>query len=204
MADIKNFARNNTGDFADTALRAAATGFSGGLGAGLRRVTAAATDAAVDRGAQGFAERLKNRKRGQPESATKGAEKEKEGGSKKKMVGTVFWLVFSLTTLKDISDVVADFSVILTFLTPATGIITSFVVAVYFYVNEVEVSTNKIIAYIISVALEFIPFLNAIPTTTIVLLLTKWMENNKEKVAKLSGGISKVVNKFKTPRRVAT
>lgn len=205
---IKNFARNNPSSFGDTALRSGVTAFSGGLGAGLRRISAAATDQAVDSSAKRFAERLKNRKRGNAgnspsggEAKAKGKGEEGKGNDKKKMAGMAFYLVLSLTIFKDVSDLVADASVILSIITPITGLIVSFVVAVYFYLNKVEISTNKIVAYALSIVLEFIPFLNIIPTSTIVLILTKWMENNKEKVEKISGKVSGAINKFKNRRR---
>ena len=167
----------------DSLLRSGVAGLSGGLGAGLRRATDAATGRAVNASAKRLADRVGRRGNGGEGDSGAGT-----GENKKMLGGLSFYTVLLIAILKDVSDIFADLSVILSALTPITSIIVSFVVAFYLYTSKVEMSSNKMVMYIVSLVIEFVPILNAIPTTTVVLYLTKYLENKRRRAT--GGGSS--------------
>lgn len=160
---MANEYREKTGDIL---LRSGITAATGGAGAVLRRAADAATEESVDRAAKSLAGRIRQRT-GAP------------AADAKKMTGYAFYVILGLVIFKDLSDIFADITIFLSAITPITSIAISFVLACYFYFNDIELSVNKVAAYIISLIVEFVPILNAIPTTTFILLLTKYLENRK-------------------------
>jgi len=97
----------------------------------------------------------------------------------KKLSGVMFWTIFSLSVIKELSDIFLNFTIILSIFTLITGLIITFIIGFYLFSQGVSPGTKKIVLWIVSMMIEAIPFLNLIPTYPISLLIMKVMENNE-------------------------
>ncbi|NOY35545.1 MAG: hypothetical protein GXP44_01330 [bacterium] len=97
----------------------------------------------------------------------------------KKLSGAGFWMIFSLSLANEILDVFLNFTLFLSLLTLITGLAITFIIAFYLYGQGVKPSSRKLALWIVSVAIESIPFLNILPTYPVSLLVMKKMENSE-------------------------
>lgn len=97
----------------------------------------------------------------------------------KKMTGFWFYIVFTLIC---IDEFILDTGLNLTgFLAALTPIISQFITLItgfYLYTQKISITSEKLSMWIISVIIEFIPFINLFPTYALSILITKKIENN--------------------------
>jgi len=171
-----------------TAARIAVSGAAGGLGRAADRAVQQATAETRNRLAKRAAEKYRKRRE------KKG--KQVPQNDDKKLTGVGFYIMITLTAIKDISDVLLDISVILSFFVVLTGLIVSFAVVFYLFYNNVKPTTRKVVTWAISVGIEMVPFLSILPGATINLILIRIFENSdllrkvteNKMVASVSGG----------------
>ncbi len=118
--------------------------------------------------------------------------KNKEEPRKKKMVGPMFWLIIMIAIFKDVSDVLANLTVVIAIFTFITSMFISFFITVYLYFEGVKFDTRKIAVLVINFIIGSIPLISFIPTYTASIFLIKWMENSKT-VSKVTGQIAKKI-----------
>ena len=107
-----------------------------------------------------------------------GGKKAKAEGERK-LVGPGFWFIFTFAVVKEIFDIFLTFTFFLSLFTLVNGLIITFVIWVYLASEGVSGSTKNIAVWIVSLIIEFIPFLNILPTFPISLLIMRTMENNE-------------------------
>lgn len=115
----------------------------------------------------------------------------------KKMVGPGFWLMLFIVLIKDLIDLVADFSVILSVIAPVTGFIVTLILWFYYYYNGVKASTRTVATFAITSLIGSIPFINILPESVLNLILIRTFENNQKlkkivKIASVNGAASTV------------
>jgi heme/copper-type cytochrome/quinol oxidase subunit 4 len=104
---------------------------------------------------------------------------------KKKMTGFGFYIVLLLTIIEDVFDLIANITVVLSFLVVIVNFIITAVVFIYMYKEGVKPESKKIALWGISFMIESFPFTSLFPSYSISLILTKLIENNKDKTKKL-------------------
>jgi len=104
----------------------------------------------------------------------------------KKMTGPGFYMVVSMAFIKDIFDIIADLTLLLSVLTFLTGALISYIVWFYLFYNGVKLDSRKLATFLVSAIIEMIPLVNIIPTFTITLFIIRELENNKS-LKKLAG-----------------
>jgi hypothetical protein len=123
--------------------------------------------------------------------ANKAAEKylAKRGNNKKpqdkKLNGWGFWAIFALAFVKELLDILANFTVVLAILSVIGSLLITFIVWFYLAVNGVSLDKSKFAVYIISIIVEIIPGLNMFPTFPLTLLIVRIMENGGIDLGKL-------------------
>ena len=92
-----------------------------------------------------------------------------------------------IVIIKDLIDVVADFSVVFSVIAPITGFIVTLILWFYYYLSGVKASTKTVSTFVITSIIGLIPFINLLPETALNLILTRTFENNQklQRVAKL-------------------
>jgi len=102
----------------------------------------------------------------------------------KKLTGVGFYMVVMLAIIKDISDIFLNLSIVFSFFVIFSGLIISFIVFFYLFLNNVDFITKygskKLVILITSFIIEIVPFLSIIPVFTFTLFLIKAIENNEQ------------------------
>lgn len=104
----------------------------------------------------------------------------------KKMVGPGFYMIFTLTLAKDISDIILDFTVFLSIISIFTTATIIFTLFIYYIYSGVSFGTRKIAMHIAFFTIEslsampMIGFIAAlVPGTTLSLVMTRILTNNE-------------------------
>lgn len=98
--------------------------------------------------------------------------------SQKNLTGPGFWMMVMAATLKDLLDLLLNFTVILSLLVIFFGLIISFTIALYFFMSGVSFTTLKLAVFVASSIIEMMPFVSFLPMTTITLLAVRKMEHS--------------------------
>lgn len=96
----------------------------------------------------------------------------------KKLSGTGFWMIFSLSLLNTFMDVFFNFTLILSAITLVTSLVVTFIIGFYLYNQGIKPSSRKLALWVTSIIIESVPFLNMLPAYPVSLLLMKKMENS--------------------------
>lgn len=102
---------------------------------------------------------------------------QKKVQKEQKMTGISFYLVLLIGTASEILTAIFTLSVFTIWLSYIISTITALIVGGYFYANNVKPDSRKITTWLISGAIELIPFLNVLPTFPFVLWITRYLEN---------------------------
>ena len=105
----------------------------------------------------------------------------------KKMTGPFFYIMLLLVAFKDLLDVFLTLSIVLSFFIFAINGLIILVILLYYFVNDVKLSSRKLAVFVISMTIETIPILGLLPMTSISLIVIRKLENSK--------GLSKLINK---------
>lgn len=158
-----------------------------GITSGTSRIVDRATAQAVSGATEKAVAKHKRQKR-------RGAIEAQE--YEKKLTGAGFGIIVGLAIVKDILDILFNFTVVLALLASFAGIVISFVVIFYLIYNDVKWTTRKMVAIIITFVIEFIPIVNAlIPAATINLFIIRKFENSdrfKEFIEKKTTLLAKI------------
>lgn len=157
----------------------------------LQRVRRIETQAAISgaRVARIAQQRLKKRRVREVEKQGKPQQPQK------KLTGPLFIAMLSLTLLKDILDIVFTFSVILIFFSVIFGLMVTFILLMYYMMNDVKLTSRKLVAFVISMAFEIAPFASIFPMASIGLILVRILENSERlrKMASKKTGFNALV-----------
>jgi hypothetical protein len=112
--------------------------------------------------------------------------KENEAEKPKKMTGILFYLVLMIVMFDDFTDLISDASVVLSWLSIFSTLFVTWVLAMYFFWEKVDISSQKvgkragqkIALWVAGFIAEAIPFISSLPSGTIVLCVTRFLENN--------------------------
>jgi hypothetical protein len=96
-----------------------------------------------------------------------------------KLSGAGFVMMMMLALFKDFFDVIANFSIILAFLSTITGIIVSFVIFFYLFYNNVSFTSKKLGVLFTMLLIETVPFLSLLPMTAAGLFIVRLLEHRK-------------------------
>jgi hypothetical protein len=97
----------------------------------------------------------------------------------KKMVGFWFYIVLLLVGFDDLLlDTGFNLTGFLAVLAPIVSNFITLITGFYLYTQKISPTSNKLSLWILSIIIEFIPFINLFPTYLVSLLITKKLENN--------------------------
>lgn len=99
---------------------------------------------------------------------------------KKKLTGVMFYVILSVTIIKDLFDVVFALTVILSFLGVLFGLLVTFVVLIYYFFNQVNLTSRKLVVFFVATVIEILPFVGILPMASVSLILVRHFENNKK------------------------
>lgn len=100
---------------------------------------------------------------------------------KKKLSGPIFWLMIFFALIKDVSDIILTISFLLSILIIPLGIVVSFTLMLYYFFNGVKPTMGKAATVVITAIIEFLPFVSLLPTTTLSLLIIRYLTNKEAK-----------------------
>ena len=134
-------------------------------------------------------QRLKKRKGREAEKQRKPQQ------SQKKLTGPLFIAMLFLTLLKDMLDIVFTFSVILIIFSVIFGLMITFTLLIYYMMNDVKLTSRKLVVFVVSMVLEILPFTGILPMASVSLVLVRVLENNERfrKMASKKAGFNAFV-----------
>jgi len=132
-----------------------------------------------ERAARYAQQRLKKRK--EREVAKQGEQQK----PKKKLTGMLFYMMLSLTVFKDLFDYLLTFSVVLSFFIVLINFIIMFVVLIYYFINDIKLTSRKLVIVVVGFAVEMIPIMGLLPMTSISLIMVRKFENS-ERLSKIA------------------
>ncbi len=124
-----------------------------------------------------YAEKLSRKKRIATKRKSQYSSKKQK--IEKRLVGPVFWTVASFAIFKDVLDIFFTLTIFLILLTGIFTILISLTILFYLIFNRVPFTLRKIVSLTLMAILEFVPFANLIPATTIGLFVVRYLDNKE-------------------------
>ncbi|MEX0672787.1 MAG: hypothetical protein WDZ82_03355 [Candidatus Paceibacterota bacterium] len=121
---------------------------------------------------------------------------------KKKLTGWPFYVVLFLAIIKDIVDIIVTIFVISSIASTAAAALLTIVIVPYYLYSGVLPKTKKVVMWVITAVIAYVPFLAVLPTATINVVLTRIMTNN-ELFQAVASKVSVKGNIRRTARRKA-
>lgn len=97
----------------------------------------------------------------------------------KKLNGAGFMMILMLALFKDFSDVFLNIGLITSIITGFTGLCISGIIWFYLFYSGVSFSNKKLATFVIMTTISFIPIVNALPETTLGLLVIRKIEHSE-------------------------
>ncbi|MBI2045994.1 MAG: hypothetical protein HYT28_01050 [Parcubacteria group bacterium] len=124
---------------------------------------------------------LRARARARQKAVSDESDEEKKAqaaGQSQKLTGAGFTIMILLALVKDFFDIIASASVVLAFLSTIAGVSVAFIIFLYLFFNNVSFTARKLTVLLAMFLIESVPFLALLPTTTISLLIVRYLEHN--------------------------
>lgn len=138
---------------------------AGSVGGAAQRLAEEAVGEGIERAAQATGRRL--------------AAKRAQDPLKKPLVGPAFWGIASAALVKDLLDILVNFTVLLSIVVIFTGLAITFIIVMYLHASGVEADAAKLVTAVLAIAIEMIPFLSILPATLAGLFFVRWQEHKK-------------------------
>lgn len=104
---------------------------------------------------------------------------------KKKMTGAFFYMMLSLTILKDFFDFLLTFTIILSFFIILINFVIMFVLLIYYFINDIKLTSRKLVTVIVGFTVEMIPIIGLLPMASLSLIMVRKLENS-ERLSKMA------------------
>jgi len=98
---------------------------------------------------------------------------------KKKMAGMMFYMMLSLTIFKDLLDILLTFTLFLSVLGVLFGLLITFIVLIYYFLNNVSLTSRKLVVFVVSMTIEMLPLVGILPMASISFILVRNFENSQ-------------------------
>ena len=97
----------------------------------------------------------------------------------KKLNGAGFMMILMLALFKDFSDIFLNIGFITAIITGFTGLCISGIIWFYLFYSGVSFSNKKLATFVIMTGISLIPIVNALPETTLGLLVIRKIEHSE-------------------------
>ena len=98
---------------------------------------------------------------------------------KKKMNGVGFWMIVTVSLIKDTLDLLLNITIVLTIFVQFSTLFFGIIIGFYLFYVGVKPTTKKLAIWLITVIIELTPIISLLPSGTFMLFVIRKLENNE-------------------------